>query len=194
MFLPLSHSIPMAGITQVMTARLEELESMPTEPYTKPKVTSLSYKVTQGSQSLQSRQGSLTRNSSRFRSNLFHLFLLTSDERTLYPILYSGFRNFPKSLVIFQGVKWKEADKFLLQPESASNLTSPNPQSPSWADQYRPPASPATPTCTSRMTTFPRRRLAKCELRSKRRPSIRLSAGTGCATSPKAQLGSRPCL
>lgn len=56
------------------------------------------------------------------------------------------------------------------------------------------PAYPATPTCTSRMTTFPRRRLAKCELRSKRRPTIRLSAGTGCAPSPKAQLGSRPCL
>lgn len=46
-FLLLSQSIAMAGITQIMTARLEELESMRTEAYAKPKVTILSYKVTQ---------------------------------------------------------------------------------------------------------------------------------------------------
>lgn len=52
---------------------------------------------------------------------------------------------------------------------------------------------PSPPRDPNMYNTFPRRRLAKCELRSKRRPTIRLSAGTGYASSPKAQLGSRPC-
>ena len=165
-FLLLSHSIAMVGITQIMTAH--------------PKVTSLPYKVTQ--------KGLNHFNSARARSQetpsdfdqIYLIFFCWHPMNALcirlrIPVL----EIFPRALLFFKVLNGKRLTDFFYS-QNQLPICPPTVAVFGWSTSS--PASPTTPTCTP-MAIFSRGRLAKCELRSKSRPTFRRSAGTGCTPS-----------
>lgn len=177
----ISYSIAMVWITKIMTAHLKALESMPIAAYAKPKATSLPFKVTQkGLNHFNSARARAQETPSNF-DKIYCTFFCWYSMNVLYiRFRISVLEIFPRALLFFKVLNLKRLTDFFygqnrlpICPRAMTVF--------GWSTSS--PASPATPTYTSPMAIFSRRRMAKCELRSNSRPKIRRSAATDCTPS-----------